>query len=158
MRLHDALEYLMGARVGVRRREERSMEPGAHLFQIYRPIGSDLLWWRLIGSNGRALGCAISPERSLAEVRISIRTIVDSAEDLVVSLHPTPERRWAWTLSLGHKPVVRGAVSYDRHVRCGLAWRRFVAALPSADVGSGVFDFEVGNRVLRQDFQRERLS
>lgn len=120
------------------------MRPGGHVFQIYRTGDNDLLHWRLISSNGRVLGCTTSPARTLADAQASIATVVGSADSLVATLRLSPDHRWLWTLSLDEQSVVRGAASHDRHVRCELAWRRFVLAAPLARLDDEVHAFRTG--------------
>lgn len=117
------------------------MRPGGHVFQLYRTGDGSFLWWRLISPNGRVLGCTTTPEPTMVEVRALIKTVINSADDLVASLRLTPDHRWQWTLSLDQQAVARGAGSHDRHLRCEMAWRRFVLAAPLAEIDDEVHVF-----------------
>ena len=132
------------------------MRPGAHVFQVYRAGEDPLLWWRLISSNGRVLGCTTTPEASMVELRSSIKTVVDYADDLVASLRLTADHRWQWTLSLADRPIVRGASSHDRHVRCEMAWQRFVLATPLAVIDDEVHAFRACCRPAPVELSRLR--
>jgi hypothetical protein len=125
------------------------MRPGAHVFQIFRTSPGGQLRWRLVSPNGRAVGCGVESADSLTEATASITSIVAAADDLVPTLRLAADRRWEWTLFLEGLPVVRGAVSHDRHVRCEMAWKRFVLAAPLAELDDEVHQFRGASRAPR---------
>lgn len=124
------------------------MRPGAHVFQIFRTTAGGQLRWRLVSPNGRAVGSGVESVESLAEALATISSIISRVDDLVPALRLAADRRWAWTLFLEGAPVVRGAVSHDRHVRCEMAWKRFVLAAPLAEVDDEVHAFRSSARTL----------
>ncbi len=128
------------------------MRPGGHAFQIYRT--ASLYWWRLISSNGRPLGCAVDGVATPDLARRGLADVVAAADLLTATVRATPEHRWTWTLQHDAVAVVRGVGSYDRHVRCEMAWRRFVLAAPLAFVDDEVHEFHRGSPARRVSLDR----
>lgn len=114
-------------------------------FQLYRQGGSSVVWWRLIGANGRPLGAAPAPLASSDAVLERIALIRDNADDLTSSLRTTETNRWRWTLSLEGEEMATGG-DHDRRVRCEMAWQRFVLVSPVALIDPAVHTFTVGRR------------
>jgi len=125
------------------------MGPGSYLFQIYR-TRTGACSWRLVSPNGRALGCSVGSFPGPGDARRAVHVSVDNVDRLEPVLRTQEDHRWLWTLHLDGEPVVRGAVTQDRHVRCVMAWQRFVLAAPLGTVSAEVLDFShAGGRDAR---------
>lgn len=116
------------------------MGPGSYLFQIYRNRTGGCCW-RLVSPNGRALGRSSGTFAGPAEARQAVAAVVAHVDRLEAVLRTHEDHRWLWVLQLDGEPVARGAVTQDRHVRCVMAWQRFVLAAPLGTVSHEVLDF-----------------
>lgn len=116
------------------------MGPGSYLFQIYRNR-TGVCCWRLVSPNGRALGRSFGTFAGPAEARQAVAVVVACVDRLEATLRTQDDHRWLWVLNLDGEPLVRGAVTQDRHVRCVMAWQRFVLAAPLGSLSHEVLDF-----------------
>lgn len=116
------------------------MGPGSYLFQIYRTRDGACAW-RLVSPNGRALGCSVGSFAAPGEARADVTTAVEQIERMDAVLRTMADHRWLWTLNLDGAAVVRGATTQDRHVRCVMAWHRFVLAAPLGTIAPEVLHF-----------------
>ena len=120
----------------------------APVFQLYRTLDDDLVWWRMISPNGRGIARTVTPHASTQAARESIAQVVDSIDLLSASLRVTESYRWRWVLLLDGEPVVQGVADQDRRVRCVHAWRNFALLAPLADVDPTTFSFRRGAKVV----------
>lgn len=117
------------------------MRPVAHVFQLYRIAGEDIVWWRYLSANGRCLARCPAPLGSIPEARIAIASTVASLGLTTLAIRATPVGRWRWSLLIGDAPVVVGSGDQDRRTRCEHAGRRFMTGAPCADIDSHVHMF-----------------
>lgn len=120
----------------------------APVFQLYRTLDDDLVWWRMISPNGRGIARAVAPHPSSGAARESIAQVVGSIDSFSASLRVTEAYRWRWILSLTGEPAVQGVSDQDRRVRCVDAWHNFVLLAPLAEIDPTTFAFRRGARVV----------
>lgn len=116
------------------------MGPGSYLFQVYRNR-TGVCCWRLVSPNGRALGASFGTFAGPVDARKAVAVVVEHVDRLEAVLRTQADHRWLWVLNLDGESVVRGAVTQDRHVRCVMAWQRFVLAAPLGTVSQEVLDY-----------------
>ncbi|RYV49991.1 hypothetical protein [Pengzhenrongella frigida] len=120
----------------------------APVFQLYRTLDEDLVWWRMISPNGRGIARTVTPHPSPDAARQSIAQVVGSIDVLSASLRVTEAYRWRWVLALDGVPAVQGVSDQDRRVRCVHAWRNFVLLAPLAEVDPTTYAFRRGARAV----------
>lgn len=125
------------------------MRPAVHVFQLYRRAGEEQVWWRYISPNGRSVASCVGPLPSLAGARASIDQVVTSAGDGEITVRPTPDHRWRWTLNLGGEVIARGSGDNDRRLRCLRAAEKFVQTVATAEVDPAVHTFRRRGPVSR---------
>jgi len=119
----------------------------APVFQLYRMLDDDLVWWRMISPNGRGIARAMAPSATPAGARDSLAQLVGSIDQLGATLRLTDRHRWRWVLTLDGEPCVQGVGDQDRRVRCVHAWRRFTLLAPLAVIEPAVYTFHRGAAV-----------
>ena len=121
------------------------MRPVAPVFQIYRFIGDDVVWWRLVSPNGRGLARGTVGAPDPAAARESVEVVRATVEQLVPVLRLTETYRWRWLLTEVDVPVVQGVGDQDRRVRCANACRSFVELGREARVDPVIATFRRGS-------------
>ncbi|WP_407344681.1 hypothetical protein [Pengzhenrongella phosphoraccumulans] len=130
----------------------------APVFQLYRMLDDDLVWWRMISPNGRGIARTVAPFSTPGSARASIAQVVGSVDQLSASLRVTEAYRWRWVLHLDGTPMVQGVADQDRRVRCVHAWRNFALLAPLAEVDPTTFAFRGGTKsVVRAPLVRTPL-
>jgi len=99
----------------------------------------DDISWMLVSSNSRPLGRAVrwhhDMEACLAEVHI-VRAHLDRLRGVISVVNAG--RNWRWRVDLDGNPVAEASRVYVRQYECDYNMRRFLEALPIADIPSTV--------------------
>ena len=99
----------------------------------------DDISWMLVSSNSRPLGRAVrwhhDMEACLAEVH-SVRAHLDRLRGVISVVNAG--RNWRWRVDLDGNPVAEASRVYVRQYECDYNMRRFLEALPIADIPSTV--------------------
>jgi hypothetical protein len=101
--------------------------------------GQDDVTWMLVSSNSRPLGRAVAWYGDLDTCLASVATLRTSVDRLrmVVSVINSG-RNWQWRAELDGKPAAVASRTYVRQYECEYNLRRFLEALPVADIPSTV--------------------
>jgi len=116
------------------------------VFQVYRLVGTDAVWWRLISPNGRALAQAPEPLEDLNAAVSRIGHLRSHRDELEPSVRVMPTHRWRWQLQYRGRVVVVASGDQDRRLRCEAAWQGFLAAMETAHLDQSLHAFHRGNR------------
>jgi hypothetical protein len=99
----------------------------------------DDISWMLVSSNSRPLGRAVRWHRDMDACLAEVRTIRAHRDGLrgVISVVNTG-RNWRWRVDLDGNPLAEASRVYVRQYECDYNMRRFLEALPVADIPSTV--------------------
>jgi hypothetical protein len=99
----------------------------------------DDISWMLVSSNSRPLGRAVrwhhGLDACLAEVH-TVRAHLDRLRGVMSVVNAG--RNWRWRVDLDGNPVAEASRVYVRQYECDYNMRRFLEALPVADIPSTV--------------------
>lgn len=113
-------------------------------FQVYRIVGVDGTWWRVVSPNGRVLARSPRELGDVAKALAHIELVRARRLSLQASVRVMPSHRWRWQLALESTVLVVSWADLDRRIRCEAAWRSFVTLAGSAPVDSRVHTFQQG--------------
>ncbi len=100
--------------------------------------GEDAIGWILVSSNNRPLGRGGSTFASSEACRAAVAQLRREHERATSSALAEASGRWAWRVDVDGRVVATSTRSYLRHHECDYNLRRFLEAVPSADVMDGV--------------------
>ena len=106
----------------------------ASTFQLYRFLGEDGVWWRLVSSNGRGLARSCVSYASVDLACEAIDAVRADPGGLELGVRLTPDYRWHWLLRRDGESVVEGIGDQDRRVRCLHAAHLFLDRVPETTV------------------------
>ncbi|MCL2091212.1 MAG: hypothetical protein FWH11_08335 [Micrococcales bacterium] len=113
-------------------------------FQVYRLVGADGTWWRVVSPNGRVLARSPQAFDSPSAAVAHIAQVRAARLSLQASVRVTPLHRWRWQLALDSTVMVVSWADLDRRIRCEAAWRSFVALAGLVPVDPRVHTFQRG--------------
>ncbi|MGW7523312.1 hypothetical protein [Streptomyces sp. NPDC054783] len=99
-----------------------------------RPVG-----WRLIGANNRELGRCAATFESLAACQAAVNQLRERIADVRPVLAMAHiAGTWTWRVALDGQNVATSGRPYQRHRECQHNLGLFLAALPVAELSSGL--------------------
>ena len=109
-------------------------------------IGEDAIGWILVSSNNRPLGRGGSTFDSFQECRAAVDRLRREHERMTTTALAEANGRWAWRVDVDGRTVAVSTRSYFRHHECDYNLRRFLEAVPAADLVDGVRVVQSGRR------------
>jgi hypothetical protein len=101
-------------------------------FQCY--LSQDLAWWRLVGSNNRALAHSAAGFDTAALAFSDIADLLVSHPHAHTELANTAGRSWSWRLLIDGQPRAISAAMYSRRIECLKSLERFRTAAIVAEI------------------------
>lgn len=101
--------------------------------------GSEEITWMLVSSNNRPLGRGGLSFATSDACRAAVSTLRQQHDRVVATATPAETNgRWAWQVGLDGTTVAVSTRTYLRHRECDYNLRRFLEALPSAEIAPAV--------------------
>jgi hypothetical protein len=108
--------------------------------------GEDTIGWILVSSNNRPLGRGgttfVDPAACLDAVNLLRRDHQRATSSALAEANG----QWAWRVDVDGRTVAVSSRTYFRHHECDYNLRRFLEAVPSADVVDGIRIVQSGRR------------
>jgi hypothetical protein len=111
--------------------------------------GEDAIGWILVSSNNRPLGrggCTFTSSQACLDAVQMLRRDHPRA---TFSALAEANGQWAWRVDVDGRTVAVSTRTYFRHHECDYNLRRFLEAVPSADVAEGIRVVQSGRRRSR---------
>lgn len=108
--------------------------------------GDDAIGWILVSSNNRPLGRGGSTFGSFQECRAAVDLLRREHERVTSTALAEANGRWAWRVDVDGRTVAVSSRSYLRHHECDYNLRRFLEAVPAADLVDGIRVVHSGRR------------
>jgi hypothetical protein len=108
--------------------------------------GEDAIGWILVSSNNRPLGRGGSTFATSEDCRAAVDELRRQHERATSLSLAEASGRWAWRVDVDGQTVAISTRTYFRHHECDYNLRRFLEAVPSADVVDGIRIVQSGRR------------
>src|SRR5262245_44834152 len=108
--------------------------------------GDEQVAWLLVSPNNRPLGRGGERFASFAACREAVLRLRQLHSQLRTAASTEAGGRWAWRADLDGTTVAVSSRTYQRQRECAYNLRRFLEALPSADLVSAIRDLRGATR------------
>jgi hypothetical protein len=106
---------------------------------------AESVMWVLVSPNNRRLGRGGSPARSFERCRESVLSLRRRHGELrAVTTASEHDGQWSWRIDLDGAAVAAATRAFLRQQECDYNLRRFLAAVPQAQVASVVHAVRIG--------------
>jgi hypothetical protein len=112
-------------------------------------VGEDAIGWILVSSNNRPLGRGGTTFASSQACLDAVNNLRRDHERATCSALAESNGQWAWRVDVDGHTVAVSTRTYFRHHECDYNLRRFLEAVPSADVADGIRVVQSGRRRSR---------
>ena len=106
--------------------------------QLFASTPTSAVQWRLLSGNNREIARSAESFLDAETCRVAVKDLQAGVEGLESTVRQTEKHRWVWQLTDDQRIVVTSAHGYDRLIRCTRGLAQFRAALPLAEIGTGV--------------------
>jgi hypothetical protein len=106
----------------------------------------DAIEWILVSSNNRQLGRCGSAFATSEACRAAVDLLRDGYKRATGSATAEASGRWVWRVDVDGRTVAVSTRAYFRHHECDYNLRRFLEAVPAADVADGIRIVHSGRR------------
>jgi hypothetical protein len=112
-------------------------------------VAEDAIGWILVSSNNRPLGRGGTTFTSSAACRDAVDMLRRDHPRATSSALAEANGQWAWKVDVDGRTVAVSTRTYFRHHECDYNLRRFMEAVPSADLVDGIRIVQSGRRRTR---------
>ena len=109
-------------------------------------VGEDTIGWILVSSNNRPLGRGGTTFASSEACLDAVNQLRREHERMTSSALAEANGQWAWRVDVDGRTVAVSTRTYFRHHECDYNLRRFLEAVPAADVVDGIRIVQSGRR------------